>query len=85
MLTSAVKVLECRECEKVCHSQCMGFSVLVLSLTHTRAKLIVPEGHLHTESIGALLVLTACKMVKLFKFLHSPSQRDRTITKKVTV
>ena len=64
---------------KVCRSQCMGFSVLLLSQTRTRTKFIVPEVHFHAESIGPSPVVITRKMAKLFKFLHSQTQGDPTI------
>ena len=57
----------------------MGFSVLLLLQTRTRAKFIVPEAHFHTESIVQLPLVIACKTAMLLKFLHSPTQRDCTI------
>ena len=64
---------------KVCHSQCMGFSVSLLLQTHTRTNFTVPEVHFHAEAIGASPVVTGRKTAKLSKFLHSQTQRDPTI------
>ena len=65
--------------QKVSHSQCMGFSVSILSRTRTCTKFTLPEVHFHTEAIGASLIVIACKMAKLFNFLHSQTQHDPTI------
>ena len=57
----------------------MGFSVSLLLQTHTCTKFIVPEVHFHNESIGTSPVVIARKTAKLFKFLDSPTPRNRTI------
>ena len=65
--------------QKVCHSQCMGFSASLLSQTHTRTKVLVPEAHFHAESIAASHVVIGRKTVKLFKILYRSTQRGPTI------
>ena len=64
---------------KVCRSQCMGFSASLLSQTHTRTKIIVPEAHFRAESIAASPVVIQQKTAKLLKLLYSPTQRGPTI------
>ena len=61
--------------QKVCHSQCMGFSALLLLQIRTCTKLIVQEVYFHAESIGASPIAIAHKMVKLFKLFHLQTQR----------
>ena len=53
-------------CEVFC------FATFVNSYTY---KFIVPEVHVHAGMIGASSAVIAPKMVKLFKFLYSPTQR----------
>ena len=66
---------------KVCHSQCMRFSVSLPLQTHSHTKFIVPEAHFHAKLIDASPAVIACKTAKLFKFLHSPTQCDCTIVR----
>ena len=56
-----------------------GFAIFPTSYMCTQTKFIVPEAHFHTESISASPVVIARKTAKLFKFLHLPTQRNRTI------
>ena len=38
----------------------------------------MPEACFHAELIGTSPVRIACKIVKLFKFLQGPTQREHT-------
>ena len=80
MLTSIVKALECREREwyAIHKERVFCFAPVTNSYTH---KLIVPEAHFHTDTIGASPAVIVRKTVKLFKFLYSPTQRGPTIVK----
>ena len=56
-----------------------GFSASLLSQTHIQTKIIIPEAHFHADMIGASPAVIARKMVKLFKFSYSPTQRGPTV------
>ena len=74
-----VKALECREHERYAVHNVWGFLFRYLcKLIHVK-KIIVPKVHFHAELIGASPAVIASKMVKLFKFLHSPTQCDHSI------
>ena len=77
MLTSTVKVLECREHEKYAIDNVWGFRFSYFSNSHMH-KIIMPEVHFHAESTGTRPGQMACKMAKLFKFLQGPTQHKRT-------
>ena len=75
---NTVEALECRERERYAVHNIQSFLFCYFcKVIHT--KCIVPEVHFHVKLIGASPVVIACKMAKLFKFLHSQTQRDPTI------
>ena len=78
MLTSSGEVLECRECEKYSIKMYGVFSLATFANLHMH-KIMVPEAHFHTESIGTSPVRIAHKTVKLLKFRQGPTQREHTI------
>ena len=45
----------------VCRSQCMGFSVLPLSPTDTRKKIVVLQAHFHAQQTGARTIVITRK------------------------
>ena len=78
VLTSTAKALECREREFTMYGV-FCFATFTNSYAY---KFIIPEAHFHADMIGASPAVIARKMVKLFKFLYSPTQRGPTTVKR---
>ena len=62
----------------VCRSQCMGFSVSLLS-QFIYVQTYRSRGHFHADTIGASPTVIACRMETLFKFLYLTTQRGPTL------